>query len=73
MNYNLTLKGHVENFTTWQGHDLIAKGHVAYQSIRIVGLNTYVSTYLYGVFIVLALLYQTLLPKKLPVILYDMK
>ena len=40
MIYNLTLKGHVENLTSGQGHDLARKGHVAYQSIRIVGLNT---------------------------------
>ena len=40
MNHNLTLKGHVESFTSGQGHNLIGKGHVAYQSIRIVGLNT---------------------------------
>ena len=39
MNYNLTLKGHAENFTSGQGHDLIQKGHTVYQSIRIVGLN----------------------------------
>ena len=36
MNYNLTLKDHVENLTNGQGHDLIPKGHVAYQWIRIV-------------------------------------
>ena len=40
MNYHLTLKGHVENLTSGQGHDLTLKGHVAYQSICIVGLNT---------------------------------
>ena len=40
MNYNLTLKGHFENLTSGQGHDLIGKGHVAYQSIRMVVLNT---------------------------------
>ena len=40
MIYDLTLKGHFENLTTGQGHDLIRKGHVAYQLIRIVGLNT---------------------------------
>ena len=58
MNYNLTLKGHVENLITGQGHDLIKKSHVAYQSIRIVGLgqNTYA-------FIVLAGLNQKLFPK----------
>ena len=39
MNYNLTLKGHIENFTLGQGHDLIGIGHVAYQSIRMVILN----------------------------------
>ena len=41
MNYNLTLKGHFENLTSGQGHDLIEKGHVAYHSIRIVGFNTF--------------------------------
>ena len=40
MNYFLTLKGHFENLTSGQGHDLTEKGHVAYQSIRIVELNT---------------------------------
>ena len=43
MNYNLTLKGHVENLTKGQGHDLAENVHVAYQSIRIVGLNTSVT------------------------------
>ena len=41
MSYNLTLRGHVENLTSGQGHDLIGKGHVVYQSIRIAGLNTF--------------------------------
>ena len=40
MNYNLTLKGHLENLTSGQGHELIGKGHVAYQSIRMLVLNT---------------------------------
>ena len=40
MHYNLTFKGHFEILTEGQGHDLIRKGHGAYQSIRIVGLNT---------------------------------
>ena len=38
MNYNLTLKGNIETLTSGQGHDLIGKGHVAYQSIRMVYL-----------------------------------
>ena len=38
MDYNLTLKGHFENSTSDQGLDLIGKGHVVYQSIRIVVL-----------------------------------
>ena len=59
MSYNLTLLGHVENLTLGQGHDLIRKGHVAYQSIRIAGLNTS-----YGGFIALAGLWQKLLSKK---------
>ena len=42
MNYSWTLKGHSENSTSGQGHDLIGKGHIAYQSIMIcmVVLNT---------------------------------
>ena len=40
MNYHLTLKGHFENLTQGQSHDLIGKGHDAYQSIRVVGLST---------------------------------
>ena len=39
MSYNLTLQVH-ENLTSGQGHYLIKKGHVAYQSIRMVVLNT---------------------------------
>ena len=56
MNYNLTLKGHVKHLTSGQSHDLIRKGHVAYQLIRVIGLN-------YGVFIALAGLYKKLFPK----------
>ena len=41
MIYNVTLKGHVENLTSGQGHHLIRKGHVVYQSIRKISLNTY--------------------------------
>ena len=59
MNYQLTLKGNVENLTSGQGHDLTRKGHVAYQSIRMVDLNTSI----YGVLIALAGLYQKLFPK----------
>ena len=40
MNYKLTWKGHFENLTSGQGHDLTGKSHVAYHSIRIVELNT---------------------------------
>ena len=40
MNYNLTLKGHFENMTCGQGHGLFGKGHVAYQSIHVVVLDT---------------------------------
>ena len=39
MNYNLTLKCNIETLTSGQGHDLIRKGHAAYQSIRMVNLN----------------------------------
>ena len=42
INYNLTLKGHVESLTLGQGHDLIRKSHVACQSTRIVGLNIFI-------------------------------
>ena len=34
------LKCHVENLTSGQGYDLIRKGHVAYQPMRVVVLNT---------------------------------
>ena len=37
------LKGHIEQLTQGQGHDLTGKGQVAYQLIRIVGLNTYMT------------------------------
>ena len=40
MNYNLTLKGHFENLISGQSHGLIGKGYVAYQSIRMVVMNT---------------------------------
>ena len=40
MNYKLILKGHFENLTFGKGHDLTGKGHAAYQSTRIVELNT---------------------------------
>ena len=41
MNYNLILKGHLENLAPSQGHDLIGKGYVAHQSIRIIDLSIY--------------------------------
>ena len=57
MNYNLTLKGHVENFTLVPGRDLIEK--VMLHIRRSVS-----STRIYkGIFIVLACLYQKLLVK----------
>ena len=40
MNYKLTSKSNFENLTSGQGHDLIRKDHVAYQSIRMVVRNT---------------------------------
>ena len=40
MNYHLTLKCHFESLTKGQRHDVIGKGHDAYQSIRIVDLST---------------------------------
>ena len=40
MNDGLTLEGHNENLTKGQGYKLTGKEYVAYQSIRIVGLNT---------------------------------
>ena len=48
MNYNVTLKCHLEILTQCQGHDLIGKGYAAYQSIRIVGLSP---EHIYCVFI----------------------
>ena len=32
-------KGQFENLTSGRGHDLIKKGNIAYQSIRMVALN----------------------------------
>ena len=40
MSYNLILKSELKTLTIGQGHDLTGKGRVAYQSIRIVKLNT---------------------------------
>ena len=40
MSYHWALKVHFENLTSCQGHDMIGKGHVAYQFIRMVDLNT---------------------------------
>ena len=40
MNYELTLKVHVENLTQGQCHGPTRKGHGAYQSTNIVKLNT---------------------------------
>ena len=59
MNNNLTLKGHLENLTQDQGHDLAGKGHVSYQCICNIGLNTS----MYGAFMALSSFYQKLLPK----------
>ena len=67
MNFNFTLEGHVENWTLGQGHELIGKGHAAYQSIRIVDLNTS------KVFLSLYLVYQYLMPKKLLVTFHDLR
>ena len=55
----MTLKGHDENLILGQGHDLARKSNVAYQSMRILGLNTSK----YCLFIALACLYQKLLQK----------
>ena len=62
MVYNLTLKRLFENLPSCQGHDLIWKGHVAYLSIRIVGLNTSM---------VFALLYQKYLMQHRQLNAYD--
>ena len=59
--YNKTLKGQSENLTSRQGLDLIEKGHVAYQSIRMVALRP---EHIYCVSIALAGLYQKLFIKK---------
>ena len=40
LKFDLDRKGHLENLTSGQGLDLTGKGNVAYQSIRIVKLNT---------------------------------
>ena len=53
MNYNLTLKGHFQNLTSSQGHELIGKGRVAYLSVDPYGRPEH----LYGVFNALAGLY----------------
>ena len=60
------LKGNLENLTSVQGHDLIEKSHVAYQSIHMI-----VSHLWY--FIALAGLYQKLLLKKLLMTFHDMR
>ena len=39
MIYNMTSTGQMQDMTSGQGHDLTQKGHVAYQSIRIVEMN----------------------------------
>ena len=67
MIYNVTLKGHVENLTSGQGHDLIRNGHVACQSIRIVGMNTSM------VFYRSSWTLSKVIAKKLLVIFYDLK
>ena len=36
MNYNLTLKRHVENLTEGQGHYLVGIGHVGYRSVSCI-------------------------------------
>ena len=60
MNINLILKSHVENLTTEQGHDMIQKGHDAYQ----LSVDPYRRPeHIYGVSIVLTGLYEKLMPK----------
>ena len=59
MKYSLTLKGYFEKLNSGQGHDLIGKDDVAYQSVDPYRL----SEHIYHVFITLAGLYQNLLPK----------
>ena len=52
MIYSLTSKGHFENLTSGQGHDLTEIGHAAYHSIRIDETNTINvewSLYLYSI------------------------
>ena len=58
MNNMMTFKGNFENLTSCQSHDLTGKDHIAYQSIRIVELNTT------EFFIALACIYQKLFKKK---------
>ena len=40
------LKGHVENLTSGHGHDLIRKGNIAYQLMRMVVMNTAIIIYI---------------------------
>ena len=40
MMYSMTSKGQFENLTSGQGHDLSLIGHVAYQSICVLKINT---------------------------------
>ena len=40
MNHYLTLKMYVKSVALGQSHDLIGNDHVAYQSMRIIDLNT---------------------------------
>ena len=60
MNYNLTLKGYVENLTLSQGHDMIGKGHMPY--CISVGPDHRLGQS-YGIFIATACFYQKLWPK----------
>ena len=67
MNYNFTLKGHFENFTAGQGHDLIKKRSCC------ISVDPYGHPeHIYGNAIALAGHYQNLLPKKLLVTFYDL-
>ena len=59
MKYNLAFKGHLENLTSSQGHDLIGRGHVVQISRSVCSPE-----HIYGVLIALVGRYQKLLPKK---------
>ena len=70
INYNLTLKGHLENLTSGQGW----QGSTDRKRSYCISVDPYGrSEHIYGAFIALNGLYQKLLPKKLLVAFHDQK